>query len=52
MSLPAFAGMEPLLKHIEVEADAAGAQCIFNSMLGCWLIAKDRTCAPPRIKPG
>ena len=35
------------MAHIEVAPDATGAQCIFNTMLGSWLMARDRTSVSP-----
>lgn len=50
--LPAAAGLEALLAHVEVAPDASGAQCIFNTMLGSWLMARDRTSVPPLCQAG
>ena len=50
VSMPAIAGLDPLLAHIDVEPNAAGAQCIFNAMLGSWLMARDRTCVPSCVR--
>ena len=49
MPLPATAGLEALVAHVKVAENATGAQCIFDTMLGSWLMARDRTCVPPLV---
>jgi hypothetical protein len=34
-----------MLAYIDVEPDAADAQCVFDAMLGNWAVARDRASA-------
>ena len=38
-------GLEPLLAYINLDPDAADAQCVFDAMLGRWAVAQDRASA-------